>query len=31
MWPLFANTAAYAMNLFASEAFSGFSPFQLIF
>ena len=31
MWPLFATTAACAMNTFASEALSGFSPFQLIF
>ena len=31
MWPLFATTVAYAMNTFASEALSGFSPFQLIF
>ena len=31
MWPLFATTAAYAMNTFASEALSSFSPFQLIF
>ena len=31
MWPLFATTAAYAMNKFASEALSGFSPFQLVF
>ena len=31
MWPLFATTAAYAMNTFASEALSGFSPFQLVF
>ena len=31
MWPLFATTAAYAMNTFALEALSGFSPFQLIF
>ena len=31
MWPLSATTAAYAMNMFASEALSGFSPFQLIF
>ena len=31
MWPLFANTAAYAMNMFASEALSGFLPFQLVF
>ena len=30
MWPLFATTTAYAMNTFASEALSGFSPFQLI-
>ena len=29
MWPLFATTAVYAMNTFASEALSGFSPFQL--
>ena len=31
MWPLFATTAAYAMNTFASEALSDFSPFQLVF
>ena len=31
MWPLFATTAAYAMNTLASEALSGFSPFQLVF
>ena len=31
MWPLFATTAAYATNTFASEALSGFSPFQLVF
>ena len=31
MWPLFATTAGYAMNTFASEALSGFSPFQLVF
>ena len=31
MWPLFATTAAYVMNMFASEALSGFSPFQLVF
>ena len=31
MWPLFAMTAAHAMNTFASEALSGFSPFQLVF
>ena len=31
MWPLFATTAAYAMNTFASEALSSFSPFQLFF
>ena len=31
MWPLFATTAAYAMNTFASEALSRFSPFQLVF
>ena len=30
MWPLFATTAVYAMNMFASEALSGFSPFQLV-
>ena len=31
MWPLFATTAVYAMNTFASEALSGFSAFQLVF
>ena len=31
MWPLFATTASYTMNTFASEALSGFSPFQLVF
>ena len=31
MWPLFATTAAYAMNTFKSEALSSFSPFQLVF
>ena len=31
MWPLFTMTATYAMNTFASEALSGFSPFQLVF
>ena len=31
VWPLFATTAAYAMNTLASEALSGFSPFQLVF
>ena len=31
MWPLFATMVAYAMNTFASEALSGFSPFQLVF
>ena len=31
MWPLFATTTAYAMKTFASEALSGFSPFQLVF
>ena len=31
MWPLFATTAAYAINTFASEALSGLSPFQLVF
>ena len=31
MWPLFAMTAAYAMNTFASEALSSLSPFQLVF
>ena len=29
MWPLFTTTV-YAMNTFASEALSGFSPFQLV-
>ena len=31
MWPLFAMTAAYAMNTFALEALSGLLPFQLVF
>ena len=31
MWPLFATTAAYAMNTFVLEALSGLSPFQLVF
>ena len=31
MWPLFAMTAAYAMNTFTSEALCGLSPFQLVF
>ena len=31
MWPLFAMTAAYAMNTFASEALNSLSPFQLVF
>ena len=31
IWPLFATTAAYAMNTFASEALSRLSPFQLVF
>ena len=31
MWPSFATTTVYAMNTFASEALSGFSPFQLVF
>ena len=31
MWPLFATTAAYAMNTFTLEALSSFSPFQLVF
>ena len=31
MWSLFATTGAYAMNMFASEALSSFSPFLLIF
>ena len=30
-WPLFATTTAYAMNTFASEALSSFSPLQLVF
>ena len=29
MWPLFATTADYAMNTFASEALSGFIPISL--
>ena len=31
MWPLFGTITAYAINTFASEALSGFSPFQLVF
>ena len=31
MWPLFATTVAYAMNTFALEELSSFSPFQLVF
>ena len=31
IWPLFATTAAYAVNTFASEALSSLSPFQLVF
>ena len=31
MWPSFTTTAAYAINTIASEALSGFSPFQLVF
>ena len=31
MWPLFATTTVYAIYTFASEALSGFSPFQLVF
>ena len=31
MWPLFATTAAYTMNTFASEALNSFSPFQIVF
>ena len=31
IWPLFATTTAYAMNMFASEALSSFSPFQMVF
>ena len=31
MWPLFAMTATYTMNTFASESLSCFSPFQLVF
>ena len=31
MWTLFTTTAAYAINIFASEALSSFSPFQLVF
>ena len=30
MWPLFVTTTAYAMNTFASEAVSRFSPFQIV-
>ena len=31
MWPLFATTAAYAVNTFASETLNSFPPFQLVF
>ena len=31
VWLLFATTAVCAMNTFASEALSGFPPFQLVF
>ena len=31
MWPLFATTAAYAMDTFVSEALSSLSPFQLVY
>ena len=31
MWPIFTTTAAYAMNMFASEALSSFLPFQFVF
>ena len=31
MWPFFATITAYAINTFASEALSSFSPFQLVF
>ena len=31
MCPLFTTATASAMNMFASEALSGFSPFQLVF
>jgi hypothetical protein len=30
-WPLYAATAAYAMNTFASDALAGYSPFELVF
>ena len=30
-WPLFASTAVYAMNTFASSALDGMSPFELVF
>ena len=31
MWPLFTNTAAYAMNPFTFKALNGFPSFQLLF
>ena len=31
MWPLFATTAAYTINTFASEALCGLSPFKIVF
>ena len=30
-WPLYAAISAYAMNTFASNAFQGLSPFELVF
>ena len=31
MWSLFATTAAYALNTYASEPLNGFPLFQLVF
>ena len=31
LWPLYAAVSAYAMNMFASTALQGLSPFKLVF
>ena len=31
MWPLYAATAAYAANTFASETLAGYCPYELVF
>ena len=30
-WPIFASTAAHAMDAFASDALNGLSPYELVF